>query len=96
MASHIYSDLKTKAIILNDQFCGVFTEETTTDLPTMGGSQHPDMHRFSVDQLGVLKLMQGLNPHKAEGPDQILARFLKEFAVELTPAITLTFQASLQ
>ena len=54
-----HSDPKTKATILNDQFCGVFTEETTTDLPTMGRSQYPDMHSFSVDQAGVQKLMQG-------------------------------------
>ena len=40
--------------------------------------------------------MWGLNPNKAEGPDQIPTRFLKEFAVELTPAMTPIFQASLQ
>ena len=62
----------------------------------MGGSHYPDMHSFLVDQAGVKKLMQGINPHKVEGPDQIPTRFLKEFAVELTPAMTLIFQASLQ
>ena len=40
--------------------------------------------------------MQGLNPHKAEGPDHIPTRFLTEFAAELSPAMTLIFQASLQ
>ena len=54
------------------------------------------MHSFKVDQAGVFKLMQGLNPHKAEGPDHISTRFLKEFADELSPAMTLIFQASLQ
>ena len=49
-----------------------------------------------VDQAGVLKLMQGLNLHKAEGPVHIPTRFLKEFAAELSPAMTLIFQASLQ
>ena len=53
-------------------------------------------HSIKVDQAGVLKLMQGLNPHKAEGPDHIPTRFLKEFAAELSPPMTLIFQASLQ
>ncbi|MCG7874753.1 MAG: hypothetical protein JAY78_00305 [Candidatus Thiodiazotropha taylori] len=91
-----YSDPKVKATVLNEQFSSVFTEETSTDLPTMGESQYPDVHTFTIDQAGVQKLMQGLNPHKAEGPDRIPTRFLKEFATELSPALTLIFQASLQ
>ena len=39
--------------------------------------------------------MQGLCPHKAEGPDHIPTRFLKEFVAELSPAMTLIFHASL-
>ena len=62
----------------------------------MSESRFPDIHTFNVDQAGVLKLMQGLNPYKAEGPDHILTRFLKEFAGQLSPAMTLIFQASLQ
>ena len=63
----------------------------------MGKSLFPDMHTFTVDKEGVRKLLHGLNPHhKAEGPDHIPARFLKEFATELSPVMTLIFQASLQ
>ena len=91
-----HSDPRTKATILNEQFSSVFTEETSVDMPAMSGRRFPDIHSFKVDQAGVYKLMQGLNPHKAEGPDQIPTRFLKEFATELSPAMTLIFQASLQ
>ena len=62
----------------------------------MSGSRFPDIHTFTVDKAGILKLMQDLNPHKAEGPDHIPTRFLKEFAAKLSPAMTLIFQASLQ
>ena len=91
-----HSDPMTKATILNEQFSSVFTEETSVDMPAMSGCSFPDIHTFKVDQASVFKLMQGLNPHKAEGPDHILTRFLKEFAAELSPTMTLIFQASLQ
>jgi hypothetical protein len=35
-------------------------------------------------------------PHKATGPDNIQARYLKELALELTPASTFLFQTSLE
>ena len=91
-----HSDPRTTATILNEQFSSVFTEETSVDMPAMSGSRFPDIHSFKVDQAGVLKLMHGLNPHKAEGPDHIPTRFLEGFAAELLPAMTLIFQASLQ
>ena len=91
-----HSDPRTKATILNEQFGSVFTEGTSVDMYAMSENEYPDMHTFKVDQAGVLKLVQGLNPHKAEGPDHILTKFLKEFAAELSPAMTLIFQASLQ
>jgi hypothetical protein len=36
-----------------------------------------------------------LNPHKATGPDNIPGRLLMETAKEITPALTFTFQASI-
>ena len=43
-----------------------------------------------------MKLLQGLKPHKATGPDEISSRFLKEMASPITPALTLIYQASLE
>ena len=43
-----------------------------------------------------MKLLKDLNPHKAQGPDAIPSRFLKEFAEEIAPARTLVYQASVQ
>ena len=82
-----HSDPKMKATILNEQF-----SRSSQSRPSLGKSLYPDMHTFSVKKEGVQKLLQGLNPHKAERPDRIPTRFLKEFAAQLTPAMTLIFQ----
>ena len=63
-----HSDPRIKTTILNNQFSSVFSEETSTNLPSMGKSLFPDVHTFTVDKEGVRKLLHGLNPHKAEGP----------------------------
>jgi len=44
---------------------------------------------------GVVKLLNGLNRHKATGPDQVPARILKETANEVAPAMTMLIQVSL-
>ena len=91
-----YSDAQTKSTILNDQFVSAFTREDLSTMPTMSEQPSPQMNPFFIDQSGVLKLLQALNPHKAQGQDYIPPRFLKECAEELAPALTLVFPASLQ
>ena len=91
-----YSDAKVKAEILNDQFTSVFTtEDPSKPLPDLGPSPHPTVADITVQQNGVLKLLQHLNPHKATGPDEVSARLLKETTQQVAPALTLLFQASL-
>ncbi len=90
-----HSDPMTKASILNDQFSSVYTNEDLTTVPTVAGSPSPPMADFSIDSKGVLKILRDLNPHKAQGPDNIPPQLLKECAHEITPALTLLFQASL-
>jgi len=73
-------DHATKAEILNDQFSSVFTKEDYSPLPDLGKSPFQDAPQIQVTSNGVLKLMQGLNPHKATGPDSISSQFLREMA----------------
>jgi hypothetical protein len=54
------------------------------------------MQNITITENGVYKLLRNIKPHKATGPDNILARYLKELALELTPAITFLFQTSLE
>ncbi|MCG8035359.1 MAG: hypothetical protein JAZ03_24705 [Candidatus Thiodiazotropha taylori] len=90
-----YSDPKIKANLLNNQFSSSFTAEDHSHLPSMDGDPYPEMPNFTITREGVKKLLQNLDPYKATGPDSIPSRFLKDFADEITPALTLIFRASL-
>ena len=85
-----------KTEVLNSQFSSVFTKEDDAPLPDLGISSTPDAPNIQVGGNGVMKLLQGLKPHKATGPDEISSRFLKEMASPITPALPLIFQASLE
>ena len=83
-----YSEASDKAEILNNQFASAFT------MPPMGKSLDTEAPPLTIQNNGVKKILQGLNPHKASGPDEISSRFLKEMAPSISPALTLIFQAS--
>ena len=44
---------------------------------------------------GVIKQLTSLKPNKASGPDQIPPWFLKDYAHEIGPILTLIYQASI-
>ena len=62
----------------------------------MGPSPFPDAPDITVNQAGVAKLLGRLNEHKAKGPDKIEAKLLRMAAAEISPAISLLFQASIK
>ena len=85
-----------KAELLSKQYETVFTEDTSKRLPN--ATQHPvegieDLH---ISVVGVQNLLTSLNPKKANGPDQLPVRILKETAVEIAPILHVIFIASLQ
>ena len=49
----------------------------------------------TVDLKGVAKLLDGLNVHKASGPDGLNARVLKECSNEISPILALIYNESL-
>ena len=51
---------------------------------------------IDIQQNGVLKLLKSVKPHKATGPEGVSARFLKEFSVQIAPALTLLYRNSLK
>ena len=61
----------------------------------MGNNTFPEMNNISIFETGVLKLLQGLQIHKATGPDGLSARLLKTLSSELAPIFTVFFQASI-
>ena len=82
-----------KANILNNQFTSVFTSEDP--LPELGPSPHPAVSDITITQEGVQTLLCQLNPHRATGPDQVSPKLLKETGKQISPALTLVFQASI-
>ena len=53
------------------------------------------MGDITVDLKGVAKLLDGLNVHKASGPDGLKARVLKEYSNEISPIMALIYNESL-
>ena len=53
------------------------------------------MNDIAVSKDGVIKLLKGLNPSKALGPDKLHPRVLKELATELGPVFAHLFQQSI-
>ena len=74
------SDLE-KAEEFNGQFTDVFNKNEHTQVPLLDRSA-PFMNDIAVSNDGVIKLLKGLNPSKALGPDELNPRVLKELATE--------------
>ena len=55
----------------------------------------PFMEDIVVTKERVTKLLKGLNPSKALGPDELHSRVLKELATELGPIFAHLFQQSI-
>ena len=53
------------------------------------------MHDIVDTKEGMTKLLKGLNPSKALGPDELHPRVLKELAMELGPVFTHLFEQSI-
>ena len=95
----VVTDGIDKAEILNSYFQSVFTHKLDTELPDKGPSPYPSMSNIDITIQGITKLLiiNGLNIHKALGPDLIIisTRFLKETADVIAPLLQVIFKASL-
>ena len=79
---------------LYGQFTDVFNKSDHIEVPFLSRSA-PFMDDIVVSNEGVTKLLKGLNPSKALGPDELHPRVLKELATELGPVFAHLFQKSL-
>ena len=83
-----------KAAEFNGQFTDVFTKSEYSQVPLLDISA-PFMEDIVATKECVTKLLKGLNPSKALGPDELHPRVLKELATELGPIFTHLFQQSI-
>jgi len=87
----LVNDSKGKADVLNQHFQLVFTRTSVTSVNMT--SPFPSVPKVTVP--GVLKLLKGLNPNKACGPDNIGPRLLRELSEQIASPLTTIFQQSL-
>ena len=72
----------------------MFNKNEHTQVPLLDRSAH-FMNDVDVSKDGVIKLLKGLNPSKALGPDELHPRVLKELPTELGPVFAHLFQQSI-
>ena len=87
------SDLE-KAQEFNGQFTDVFNKNEHFQVPLLDKSAS-FMKDIVISKDGIIKLLKGLNPSKALGPDELHPRVLKELATELDPVFAHLFQQSM-
>ena len=78
----------------SEKAADVFTKSEYSQVPLLDRSA-PFMEDIVVTKEGVTKLLKGLNPSKALGPDELHPRVLKELATELGPIFVHLFQQSI-
>ncbi|KXJ28647.1 RNA-directed DNA polymerase from mobile element jockey [Exaiptasia diaphana] len=87
-------DSLAKAETLNAQFQKVFTQEDVSSIPNKGPSNISAMGQIIFDAVGIKNLLQGLNSKKANGPDNIPTRLIKETATEISEVVCFLFNQS--
>ena len=84
------------AVILNNQFCSVFTSEDTTNIPKLPRPLNTEMPKCEITVQGVTKLLEGLNGGKVSGPNKLPNLILKNAANKISPFVEIIFDQSLQ
>ncbi len=75
----LVTDTIGKAEVLNNQFQSVFTRDPDGDPPDKGPSPHPQMAPFQIGVAGTIKLIKGLNVHKAAGYQKSVPMHVHQF-----------------
>jgi hypothetical protein len=70
----------------------VFSKEQPGAIPDLGPSPHPTMDIITIPR-GITNLLQSLKISKAAGPDGITPKFLKTVAADITPCLTMQYEA---
>ena len=74
----------------------MFTRDDGDSNTLLYGPSYPPIDDMCVTVQGVEKLLSGIDPNKASGPDRIPCRMLKELAPLLAPVLAAIFQQSLE
>ena len=89
---------KERAEILNNFFTSVFLKEDTSNLPNIKTGEYSNgklMEDIKITKDMVEKKLKELNPNKAQGPDSIPPRVLREIHKEIAEPLTILFQKTI-
>ena len=100
----LITDSSEKAEILNKQFFTAFSEGGTYSKEEFhekckiddDDTMFEPMKEIDITVRGIEKLLAGLNPSKATGPDGLPPRVLKELSTQLAPILTMIYKLSLK
>ena len=87
-----------KAELLNKFFTSVFCKENKTDLPNIEEGELSSgklIGEIEISVEAVEKKLKELNPQKAQGPDKIPPKVLKEISKEIAYPLTKLFKKSI-
>ena len=93
----LHVNAEKKAEILNNQYKSQFTSEDLSTVPDASSDpprKYPSISSLTFGVDGVKKMLHGINPRKAQGPDELPAMVLHKLADELAPALTKIFEVS--
>ena len=93
----LINDPAAQAAVLNRQFQSVFTKDKPLSLKqlaenTIPPQRFPIMKDFTVTTSGIEKLLCGVNPAKAAGPDGTSPRVMKELSSIIAPSLTTIYK----
>ena len=92
---NIMTDDKDKTEILNNQFNSAFRTEIPVRIPTTESYDIPVMNDINCSVYEVCKLLKNIDVNKAQGPDGIAPKILKEGAEPLSLSLCMLFNLSL-
>jgi hypothetical protein len=90
------SDDQGMSELLNKFFSSVFTREDTSEIPVAAEMETEFLEEVDINQGRVREKIQQLKPTAAARPDGLGPRLLQELEDEVTPALTIIFQRSIQ
>ena len=88
-----------RAELLNGFFTSVFLKEDTSNLPNVDEGEFSNQNNIKDIEISteeVEKKLRKLNPQKAQGPDSIPPRVLKEISKEIAVPLSKLFKKSLE
>ena len=95
---NLVTEDRERAELLNEFFTSVFLTEDLTNLPKVEEAELSNgkkIRETTIKKSDVEKKLKALLPGKAQGPDQIPPRVLKELCKELAEPLTILFNKSL-